>query len=197
MENEQESTAQPGIAQPIAQSALPVPSDSEIKKLNEKELKAAIMSAWKKCERLAKKEMGQLLYWLRDKLRAQGSRNDLPGRDKGFGVWVEETIEISRRTADRWADEYGLANGLMKRKPKPTSSHVTKGFEAHPDDDFHAAELRKHGKMIQMNQWVTKQDYEKHEQALQIIKKHFKITGDQQATLKGVQYAAKVISTRL
>ena len=65
------------------QSTLPVPSDSELQKLNEAELKAAIKSAWKKYERLAKKEMGQLLYWLRENLRAQGSRNDIRDQDKG------------------------------------------------------------------------------------------------------------------
>ena len=86
-----------------SQSTLPLSSDSELKKLDEEQLKAAIESAWKKYERLAKKEMGQLLYLLREKLRAQGSRNDLRERDKGFGAWVEQTIEISRRTADRWA----------------------------------------------------------------------------------------------
>src|SRR5580700_2579320 len=102
-------------------STLPVPSDSELKKLDEGQLKAAIQSTWMKYERLAKDEMGQLLYLLRENLRAQGSQNDLRDRDKGFGAWVVETIEISRRTADRWADEYGLAYGLMKRKPKPTS----------------------------------------------------------------------------
>ncbi len=54
----------------------PVPSDSELKKLDEEELKAAVKSAWKKCERLAKKDMATLLYWLRDKLMTQGGRNN-------------------------------------------------------------------------------------------------------------------------
>ena len=76
-----------------SQSTLVVPSDSELQKLNEQELKAAIKSAWKKYERLAKKEMGQLSYWLREKLRAQGSRNDIHDKDRGFGAWVEENLE--------------------------------------------------------------------------------------------------------
>ena len=84
---------------------------------------------------------------------------------------------------------------------KSTSSHVTKGREAspdaHPDDAFYAEELRKHGQMIQMNHWVSKQEYKRHEQALAVLKKHFKITGDQQAILKGVQYAAKTIAAGL
>jgi hypothetical protein len=98
--------------------------DAEIRKLNEEELKAAILSAWKKLERIGKKEMGGLLYWLREKLRAQGSRNDIRDQDKGFGAWVEKTIEISRRTADRWADDYAYTYGLKVRK---TSGQ---GFEA-------------------------------------------------------------------
>src|SRR5262249_21281530 len=69
------------------------PDDPEIRKLNEEELKAAIVSAWKKLERIGKKEMSGLLYWLREKLRAQGSRNDIRDQDKGFGAWVEKTIE--------------------------------------------------------------------------------------------------------
>jgi hypothetical protein len=96
---------------------LPVSSDSELQKLNEQELKAAIKSAWKKHERLAKKDMAPLLFWLRLKLRAQGSRNDIQDKDRGFGAWVEDNLDITRRTVDRWADKYGLDNGLMERKP--------------------------------------------------------------------------------
>jgi hypothetical protein len=125
--------------------------DSELQKLNEQELKAAIKSTWKKHERLAKKDMGPLLYWLRVRLRAQGSRNDIHDEDRGFGAWVEDNLDISRRTADRWADEYGLANGLMMRDG--TSSHATRS----DDDDFYEDELRKHGKNIQFNliQWTA------------------------------------------
>jgi hypothetical protein len=173
-----------------SQSTLPVSSDSELKKLDEEQLKAAIKFAWKKYERLAKKEMGQLLYLLREKLRAQGSRNDLRDRDKGFGAWVEETIEISRRTADRWADEYGLANGLMKRKS--TSRQVAKSFEA--DDDFYARDLRKHGRQIQMNFWVSVGDYQRHEHAVKVLKKHFKTSSTQDAIVKGVEYAAQTLA---
>jgi lambda repressor-like predicted transcriptional regulator len=39
-----------------------VSSDSELEKLNENELKSAIKHSWKKHERLAKKDMGPLLY---------------------------------------------------------------------------------------------------------------------------------------
>ena len=105
---------------------------------------------------------------------------------------------LAMAEADRWADEYGLTNGLMKRKS--TSRQKTKSpekvhpFEAHPDDDFHDTELRKHGRLIQMNQWVTQQEYESHERALNTIKEHFKLTGDKEAILKGVQYAAQTIS---
>src|SRR5712671_5488181 len=84
----------------------PVPSDSELKKLDEEELKAAVKSAWKKCERLAKKEMAELLYWLRDKLMTQGGRNNMHKEDGEFGSWIEDQLCISRRSANRWADEY-------------------------------------------------------------------------------------------
>jgi len=158
---------------------LPGPSDSELQKLNEQELKAAIKSAWKKHERLAKKDMGPLLYWLRVRLRAQGSRNDIHDEDRGFGAWVEDNLDISRRTADRWADEYGLANGLMMRDG--TSSHVTRS----DDDDFYEQELRKHGKNIQFNYWVSQTVHKQYEQALKAIKKQFKVTKDKEAVLKG------------
>ena len=99
---------------------------------------------------------------LREKLRAQGSRNDLRDRDKGFGAWVEESIEISRRTADRWAEDYGLANGLMRRKS--TSRQDDQKSFAHEDDDFQKAKRRKHQRQIQMNFWVPLSEYQRHEQ---------------------------------
>ncbi len=175
-----------------SQGTLPVSSDSELQNLNEEDLKAAIQSAWKKYERAAKKEMGQLLYWLRDKLRAQGSRNDLRDRDKGFGAWVEETIEISRRTADRWADEYGLANGLMKRKS--TSRQDDQKSFAHEDDDFQEAKRRKHTRQIQLNFWVPLSEYQRHEKAVKVLKKHFKTASTKDAIVKGVQYAAQALA---
>jgi hypothetical protein len=170
---------------------LSVLPDLELQKLNEQELKAAIKSAWKKHERLAKKDMGPLLYWLRVRLRAQGSRNDIHDEDRGFGAWVEDNLDISRRTADRWADEYGLANGLMMRDG--TSSQVTKSDE----DEFYEQELRKHGKNIQFNYWVSQTVHKQYEQALKTIKKQFKVTKDKQAVLKGVLYAAETIAAGL
>jgi hypothetical protein len=177
--------------QASSQSTQPLPSDSELQKLNEEELKAAIQSAWRKYERVAKKEMGQLLYWLREKLRAQGSRNDLRDQDKGFGAWVEETIEISRRTADRWANEYGIASALMKRRL--TSRQADQKSFAHEDDDFYKQELRKHGKLIQINYWVTQELHKQYEQAVTILKKHFQTTSDKEAVVKGVLRAAEQI----
>ena len=146
----------------------------------------------RKWERLAKKEMGQLLYLLREKLRAQGSRNDLRDRDKGFGAWVEETIEVSRRTADRWADEYGLANGLMKRKS--TSRQDDQKSFVHEDDKFLEEKRRKHGRQIQMNYWVPLAEYQRHEQSVKVLKKHFKTNNIQEAIVKGVQYAAQALA---
>jgi hypothetical protein len=172
----------------ISHSAPPVSCDSELRKLDQAELKAAIQSAWKKLERIGKREMGPLLYWLRERLRAQGSRNDLRDQDKGFGAWVEETIQISRRTADRWADEYGLANGLMKRRP--TSRQDDQKSFVHEDDDFYNQELGKQGKLIQINYWVNQKLHKQYEQALTVLKKHFKTSSDKEAVLKGVLHAA-------
>lgn len=174
------------------QSTPALSADSELKKLNEEELKAAIKFAWKKYERLAKKEMGQLLYWLREKLKAQGSRNDLRDDDKGFGAWVEENIEISRRTADRWADEFGIANGLMERRS--TSRQDDQKSFSHEDDDFQEAKRRRHVRQIQMNYWVPLNEYQRHERAVNVLKKHFKTTSTQDAIVKGVQYAAKALA---
>ena len=77
------------------QSASGTASDSELQKLSEQELKAAIIAAWKKHEELAKQELAPMLYWLRDKLRAQGARNDLTqDKDRGFAFWVEEHLSL-------------------------------------------------------------------------------------------------------
>lgn len=175
----------------ISQSTLPVPSESELKNLNEAELKAAITSAWKKLERIGKKEMGPLLYWLREKLRAQGSRNDLRDQDKGFGAWVQESLEISRRTIDRWADDYGLANGVIKRR---TSRQPDQELFPNEDDGFQAAKRRNHGRLIQMNYWVPVGEYQRHKQAVEVLKKHFKTSSTQDAIVKGVQYAAQTLA---
>jgi hypothetical protein len=169
-----------------------VSSDSELRKLDEEQLKAAIKSTWKKYERLAKDEMGQLLYLLRENLRAQGSRNDLRDRDKGFGAWVEETIEISRRTADRWANDYGIKNGLIKRKPT-SRQDVQKSF-THEDDAAQEAKRRKHGRLILGNHWVPLREYQRHEKAVKVLEKHFKTSSKQDAIMKGVQYAAQTLT---
>ena len=162
-------------------------------KVSEEELKAAIKSAWKKLERIGKKEVGPLLYWLREKLRAQGSRNDLRDQDKGFGAWVEKTIEISRRTADLWADEYGLASGPMKRKP--TSRHDDQKLFSTEEDDFYSQELRKHGRQIQMNYWVRRGLFQKYESAVKILERHFKTTSSQEAVVKGAWYASEILGS--
>jgi hypothetical protein len=170
------------------------PGDAELQKLNEEQLKAAIVSAWKKLERIGKKDMGPLLYWLREKLRAQGSRNDLRDKDKGFGAWVEKTVEISRRTADRWADSYGLEHGLIKRKS--TSRHDVQKLFSTEDDDFYSQELRKHGRQIQMNYWVTQSIFQRYETAVKVLRRHFKTTSSQEAVVKGALYAAENLASQ-
>jgi len=170
-----------------SQSRLAVSSDSELQKLNEQELKAAIKSAWKKYERLAKKEMGQLLYWLREKLRAQGSRNDIHDKDRGFGAWVEENLDISRRTADRWADWYAVENGLKES----TSGQLTKS----EDDDFYAGVLDQHkGKQqIAFNYWIKKAVHAQFQKALTKIQKQLGLKNKKDALVQGVLYAAEAM----
>lgn len=170
------------------------PGDAELQKLSEEQLKAAIVSAWKKLERIGKKDMGPLLYWLREKLRAQGSRNDLRDKDKGFGAWVEKTVEISRRTADRWADGYGLEHGLIKRKS--TSRHDVQKLFSTGEDDFYSQELRKHGRQIQMNYWVTQSIFQRYETAVKVLRRHFKTTSSQEAVVKGALYAAENLASQ-
>lgn len=66
-------------------------------------------------------EIGQYLYWLRAKLKAQGARNDLKSKREGFGPWVEANLHVTRKTADKWADDWAEENDL------PTSRKTTKG----------------------------------------------------------------------
>jgi hypothetical protein len=65
--------------------------------------------------------MAPLLYQLRRKIKAQGRSGE------GFGAWVESHLDMSRRTADRWADDWAIAHGLKKPpKPATTSGQLTK-----------------------------------------------------------------------
>jgi len=60
--------------------------------------------------------MAPLLYQLRSKIKAQGKSGE------GFGAWVESHLDMSRRTADRWADEWAIAHGLKKPPKRATTS---------------------------------------------------------------------------
>jgi len=109
----------PQPAQPNAHGSDATDSDdpyAEIRKLNEHELKAAIKSVWKHHEESAKRDLAPLLYYLREQLRAQGARNDLGiEKDRGFAAWVEENIDISRRTADRWCEWFAVPAQAERR----------------------------------------------------------------------------------
>ena len=85
------------------------------------ELKNQLCKVWVRYQRTAQRKMAPMLYFLRKKLKAQGKSG------AGFGAWVEDNLDISRRTADRWADEWAIAHGL-KKPPKraPTSGQLTK-----------------------------------------------------------------------
>jgi hypothetical protein len=98
--------------------------------LTESQLKSRLCQ----CAKLTKERMAPLLYYLREKLKKQGSR-----KGKGFGAWVAANLPITRRTADLWANEYGVAHGLMK----PTSRKISKSWVPGPpkDDDLYTVEL--------------------------------------------------------
>lgn len=75
----------------------------------------------------------ELLYHLRQKLKAQGKRGE------GFGDWVEKNLDITRRTADRWADAYAISIG-----EKTTSRQKVQRWVPGPrriDDNLYPLEL--------------------------------------------------------
>jgi hypothetical protein len=71
------------------------PEVAGLEKLGVNDLKTKITNTWGKYKRAAQRTMGPLLYHLRKKLKAQGKSS------AGFGAWVEDNVDISRRTADR------------------------------------------------------------------------------------------------
>jgi len=162
---------------------------AEIQKLNEHELKAAIKSVWKKHEESAKQDLAPLLYYLREQLRAQGARNDLANSDRGFAAWVEENLDISRRTADRWCNWFAVETGL-----KPTSGHPSKS----EDDDFYDQILDEHKgqEQIAFNCWVPKTVHGQFTKALVTLQKRFNLKNKKEAMVQGVIYAAKNVSSR-
>jgi len=159
--------------------------------LTEQQLKSALKTAWKKHEKLAKEEMGPLLYWLRDKLRAQGSRNDINDKDRGFGAWVEDNLDISRRTADRWADDYAVKAGL--KAAKSTSGQVSKS-----DVELYEEILADHkGKQqIAFNVWVQTAIHAQFQKALNTLQTKFGVKNKKEALVTGVIYAAKIIASK-
>jgi hypothetical protein len=82
------------------------------------ELQSRLQNIWRKHEKLCRQAMGEYLYWLRKKMRAQGARNDKKDKPVGFGAWCEENLHITRRTADKWADDWASAQGLKKPSEK-------------------------------------------------------------------------------
>lgn len=98
----------------------------KVEGLSVAELKAKLQNIWHKHEKLCRESMGEYLYWLRKKMRAQGARNDKK-RDKpeGFGAWCEANLQITRRTADKWADVWAIAQGLKKPAKKTPKTFST------------------------------------------------------------------------
>lgn len=88
----------------------------KLEDLSINELKSKLVSAAKETA----EAMAPMLFYLRKKIKAQGKVG------QGFGAWVEENLGITRRTADRWANEWAIANKL-KDQPKPASRQKSKG----------------------------------------------------------------------
>jgi hypothetical protein len=95
-------------------------SDAELENQSVTELKAALEEIWSKHEKLCREHMAPRLYHLRKKLKAQGKSN------AGFGAWAEDHLDISRRTADRWADQWAISEGLMKPRKASTFRQMSK-----------------------------------------------------------------------
>jgi hypothetical protein len=163
--------------------------DTSVQNLSEQELKSAIVSAWKKHEELAKQGLAEMLYWLRDKLRAQGARNDLTqDKDRGFAFWVEEQLDISRRTADRWCEWYAVEAGI---KPLDTCPKVDKADLAVWED---VLDTHKGKQQIAMNFWVKTALHKEYQQALTKIQNKLGLKDKKEALVRGVIYAASVIN---
>jgi len=103
--------------------------------LSPEQLRQRLIEEWERHGANLKKRFGPLLYYLREKLKRQGSRT--PG--EGFGAWVEENLPFSRRTADRWADEYGQAVGLMKKRT--FRQPVQRFVPSQKDEDLYSIEF--------------------------------------------------------
>ena len=100
------------------------------------ELKSKLQNIWSKHEKLCRESMGEYLYWLRKKMRAQGARNDKKAKPEGFGAWCEENLHITRRTADKWADAWAVSQGLKKpsKKQPKTFRPDSKSDKSNPVD---------------------------------------------------------------
>jgi hypothetical protein len=101
-------------------SELSMSHKSNFEKLSVAELKATLEKIWGKHKKLRHEQMAPLLYHLRLKLKAQGKSG------AGFGVWVEDHLDICRRTADRWADKWAISKGLMKPRKALTFRQKSK-----------------------------------------------------------------------
>jgi hypothetical protein len=160
-------------------------------KLSEQELKSAIIAAWKKHEGLAKKDLAPMLYWLREKLRAQGARNDLTqDKDRGFGFWVEERLDFSRRTADRWCEWYAVEAGI---KPLDNGPKVDPAEVALWED---VLDTHKGKQQIAFNCWVKSAVHAQYQKALTTLQKKFGVKDKKEALVRGVIYAAAVVNSK-
>lgn len=94
----------------------------KIEQLNIAELKSGLIDAAKQSQ----EEMAPLLYYLRAKLKARGQVG------KGFGAWVQDNLVITRRTADTWANDWAISQGLKKTPAAKTSGKISRSSLAEP-----------------------------------------------------------------
>jgi hypothetical protein len=162
----------------------------QFQNLSEQELKSEIIAAWKKHEELTMRDLAPLLYWLREKLGAQGARNDLTTSDKhrGWELWVTTHLDISRQTADRWCHWYAKEAGLVPAQLPLAPSGS--------DDDFYEDIVDKHKgrQKITLSYYAPKTVHTQYQQALTKIQEQFGLRDKNEAVVRGVIYAASVIN---
>jgi hypothetical protein len=113
----------------------PSTSNNEIANLSIEKLQQQLKKCWVRYEKSIKEEMAPRLYYLRDKLKKQGSRTG-----EGFAQWVKANLGLSLSTVNRWADDYAVEQGLKEPKNSrddadgSTSSHLTRSAARNNDE---------------------------------------------------------------
>ena len=141
---------------PRAVASLPITSH-DFTHLSVAQLQERLTQIWVRYEPAIKDEIAPLLFHLREKLKKQGSRTG-----EGFCNWVDNNLGLSRKTANRWADDYAISKELKKPAHGSgggTSGQVTKSEPRFPD-----------GKRTYQLSWVvSEEEYDQMEKAVRTL----------------------------